>query len=55
MTGPIIERPKSFSDEIKMVYKYTFSNGWQQKFKDGHGNKKLNVSGEVLSANVQTA
>jgi hypothetical protein len=32
-----------------------FSDGWQQKFKDGHGNRKLNVSGEMLFTNVQTA
>lgn len=48
MTGPLIERPKSFSDEIKIFYKCTFSNGWQQNFKDCHGCRELSISGEVL-------
>jgi len=47
-TGPIIESPKSFSDEIKISYKCTFSNGWQHNFKDCHGFRELNISGEVL-------
>jgi hypothetical protein len=49
MTGLIIERPKSFSGEIKITYKCTFSNDWQQNFKDCHGIRELNIGGEVLS------
>jgi hypothetical protein len=50
MTGPIIEKAKSFYDEMKITDKCTFSNGWQPNFKDCHGIGKLDVSGEVLSA-----
>jgi hypothetical protein len=57
MTEPIIERPKSFSVEIKItyIYKCTFSNGWQQNFKDCDGIRELNVSGEVLSTDDEAA
>jgi hypothetical protein len=55
MTGLIIERPKYFSAEIKITYKCTFSNDWQQNFKDCHGIRELNIGGEVLSPDDEAA
>jgi hypothetical protein len=55
MTGHISERPKSFFDELKITYKCTFSNGWQQNFKDCHGIRELNISGEVLFTDDEAA
>jgi hypothetical protein len=56
VTGPmIIEKAKSFYDEMKITDKCTFSEGWLRNFKQRHGIRKRDVSGEVLSADVEAA
>ena len=55
MTGPMIGRCNSYSDEIKITYKCPFSSGWEQNFKDYHGIRELNISGEVLCTDDEAA
>jgi DDE superfamily endonuclease./Tc5 transposase DNA-binding domain./CENP-B N-terminal DNA-binding domain. len=56
VTGPlIIEKAKSFYDEMKITEKCTFSEGWLRNFKQRHGIRKRDVSGKVMSADVEAA
>jgi len=56
VTGPmIIEKAKSLYDEMKVSEKCTFSEGWLRNFKQRHGIRKRDVSGDVLSADVEAA
>jgi hypothetical protein len=56
MTGPmVIEKARCFYDEIKMTDKCTFADSYLQHFKKCHGIRKLDISGELLSAHVEGA
>jgi hypothetical protein len=41
------------NDRIKVTEKCTISYGWLKNFKDCHGTRKLDVSGEVVCADVE--
>lgn len=56
ISGPmLIEKGKDFYEKMKLTEPCTFSEGWLTRFKDRHGIRKLDVSGEQKSADVDAA
>lgn len=56
ISGPIlIEKGKEFYEKMKLTEPCTFSEGWLTRFKDRHGIRKLDVSGEQKSADANAA
>lgn len=56
MTKPVVtEKAKCFYDETKISDKCTFSDSCLQNFKEYHGIRKLDISDEVVSADVVRA
>lgn len=54
MTKPVvIEKAKGFYDKTKISDKCSFSDSCLQNFKECHGIRKLDISDEVLSADVE--
>jgi hypothetical protein len=44
MTGPaIIEKAKYFYDEMKIIHKCTFSEGWMQNFKEPAAKEDIQI------------
>lgn len=56
ISGPIlIEKGREFYEKMKITEPCAFSEGWLTRFKDRHGIRKLDVSGEQKSADVDAA
>jgi hypothetical protein len=52
ISGPMLmEKAKSYHEELKTEGDCDYSTGWLQKFKNRHGIHYLKISGEKLSAN----
>uniref|UniRef100_K7F827 HTH CENPB-type domain-containing protein n=1 Tax=Pelodiscus sinensis TaxID=13735 RepID=K7F827_PELSI len=52
ITGPVlIEKAKQFHSQMNISESCVFSEGWLRNFKDRHGIRKLDISGEQKSAN----
>ena len=51
----VTEKRKSSYDEIKITYKCAAYDGWLQNFKQHRVNGRMDVCGEVLSADVKAA
>jgi hypothetical protein len=47
----LMEKAKSYHEELKIEGDYDYSMGWLQKLKNRHGIRYLKISGEKLSAN----
>lgn len=56
ISGPMIqEKARELHKRLKVEKENAYSNGWLTKFKIRHGIRKLDVSGEQESANVEAA
>ena len=56
MSGPlIIEKAKMFYEDMKLTESCAFSDGWLRNFKQRHGTRQLDISGETQSADVGAA